>query len=272
MRHWFLFHWWPSEVGWPTNIGFLVAFQQSLLRTNHWPSWNGHIIVGWIVTSPINSRTHFSVKQSREEGVSGFKNREWTQHSATGSCCHALHCNTQLPSRLRLPWRLFHWRCRQHVCGRADLDLVQKECPSHADLLERLLQLWTLHCLPRTYNFGPAVSNRLKPQSDNVGVFRPAVLPVDWQLDRRRFQEDVRIQFACRLAYHPKSRWITWSHSKWLYLLSFSKAVQCPCCFVCLRSCHLCHICHHPSVHQCSPACDRHGCFRTGNGDHWYHC
>lgn len=84
----------------------------------------------------------------------------------------------------------------QNVCRRADLDFVQKECPSHANLLERLLQLWTLHCLSRTYNFGPAVSNKLNAQSDHLGVFRPAVLPVDRQLHRRRFQEDVRKQFA----------------------------------------------------------------------------
>lgn len=195
----------PFEVGWATNIGFLVAFQQSLFTTNHWPSWNGHIIVGWIVTSPINSGTHFSVKQSREEGLSGFKKHEWIQHTATGSCCHTLRCNTQLPSHPRHPWRLLHWRSSQHVCGRADLDFVQKECPSHTDLLERLLQLWTLHCLSRTYNFGPAVSNKLNAQSDNMGVFLPAVLPVDWQLDRRRFQEDVRIRFACTLRYHQNS-------------------------------------------------------------------
>lgn len=60
---------------------------------------------------------------------------------------------------------LFHWGisiyCGQDVCGWAGFNSVQKECPSYSDLLECFLQLWTLHCLPWTYNFGLAMSNKL---------------------------------------------------------------------------------------------------------------
>lgn len=89
-----------------------------------------------------------------------------------------------------------HLYCGQDVCRWADFNSVQKECTSHTDLLERFLQLWTLHCFPRTYNIGLAMSDKLKPQSDYMGIFLSAVLLVDWQLCRRGFQEDVSMWIA----------------------------------------------------------------------------
>lgn len=177
---------------------FLVAFQHRLFFiANHWHASNGHIIVGRIITSPINLRTYFSVKQSEEEGDKSFKRHQ--------ECQCATRSSHNLPRAAHTYWdrytlwliNQFHWGirfyCGQDVCGWADCNSVQKECTSHTDLLERFLQLWTLHCLPRTYNFGLAMSDKLNPQSDHMGVFLSAVLFVDWQLCRRGFQEDVSI-------------------------------------------------------------------------------
>lgn len=65
-------------VPWHTIVQ--AAFRhRSNSAANYWHDWNGGIIVGRIATSPINSRTNFSVKLSTEEGAQSFKRDQKTQ-------------------------------------------------------------------------------------------------------------------------------------------------------------------------------------------------
>ena len=79
----------------------------------------------------------------------------------------------------------------QNAGGRANLDSLQTELSAHSDLLECVLQFWTVHSFPRSHDPGPAMSNAVHSEGNNVGVLFPAVLFAHRQHDRRGFQENV---------------------------------------------------------------------------------
>ena len=140
------------------------------------------------------------------------------------SCCHPRGSENQGVRR----W-VIGLDCGQDVRGWADPNSVQEERSSHTDLLERVLQLRPLHCLPWSHNFGLAMSDKLDPQPDYMGIFLPAVLPADWQLHRRRFQKDVSRYVGCFLinsALFGCIKNLTYRH---LCLSSFLKGCSVPC-------------------------------------------
>lgn len=79
------------------------------------------------------------------------------------------------------------------AAGRADLVAVQAPLAADSDLLERVLQLRSLHRLPRTHHPGPEVPDPVHPAADHLGLLLSAVLPVGGQQHGRTLQEDVSI-------------------------------------------------------------------------------
>lgn len=152
------------EVPWHINAHFLVAFQHRLFFiANHWHNSNGHIIVRRISTSPINSRGHpFQLSNPKRRELKALKEiKKLIILRASTNFTELLSHIDFLSYRKSVSLRYFYLCCGQDVCGWADRNPVQKECPSHTDLLECFLQLWTLHSFPWTYNFGLAMSNKL---------------------------------------------------------------------------------------------------------------
>lgn len=204
---------WDTCVPWHTNIQ--VAFRhRSDSAANYWHDWNVGIIVGRIAASPINSRTNLSVKPSAEEGAEGFKRDrkpQWTERRSLGPAesCRSPDIRTLPASLFQLLIALSRGR---NVCGWSDLDSVQKERPSHSDLLECFLQLRTLHRLPGTYYSGLAVSDKLNAEPDHMGVFLPAVLLADWQLGWRRLQKNVSISQILRSFFFFYPGLIIWEN------------------------------------------------------------
>ena len=204
------------EAPWLTNAHFLVAFQHTG-SGNHWHNSNRHIIVGRSSASPINSGGHpLRVRQRREVGAQSFK-RDRETHSTAASVHKAdflilfwVENKKNLCQSVSLsyfcPYR------GQDVFGRTDCNAVQEERSSHVDLLERLLQLRALHRFPGADHLGLAMSNQLDAQPDHLGLLRPAVLPVDRQLDWRHLQKDVSKTRLC---------WSVWWLSLPVKCLSF---------------------------------------------------
>ena len=79
------------------------------------------------------------------------------------------------------------------AAGRANLVAVQAPLAADSDLLERVLQLRSLHRLPRTHHPGPEVPDPVHPAADHLGLLLSAVLPVGGQQHGRTLQEDVSI-------------------------------------------------------------------------------
>lgn len=84
-------------------------------------------------------------------------------------------------------------KVRHEAAGRADLVAVQAPLAADSDLLECVLQLRSLHRLPRTHYPGPEVPDPVHPAADHLGLLLPAVLPVGGQQHGRTLQEDVSI-------------------------------------------------------------------------------
>lgn len=84
-------------------------------------------------------------------------------------------------------------KVRHEAAGRADLVAVQAPLAADSDLLECVLQLRSLHRLPRTHHPGPEVPDPVHPAADHLGLLLPAVLPVGGQQHGRTLQEDVSI-------------------------------------------------------------------------------
>lgn len=100
---------------------------------------------------------------------------------AAGSCLVAASRTSTIPSD------------RHHGAGRADLVSVQAPLAPNPHLLERVLQLRSVHRLPGTHHPWLEVSDPLHPAADHLGLLRPAVLPAGGQQHGRTLQENVSL-------------------------------------------------------------------------------